>query len=183
MSPVSMSSSVRCLAGANGVSAGSSLARLRYRCCKVQSFSRGEFSAVDGTAYMHIGCNRNWSPYSRMYKLQNDIEFETITTSNTEHGNFEHNDYPSIYIAVLLAVHVFDCDVAEDPCEGAVCECDNYSKFTFYCANEQKYRVLRLWNWKQRPRTWFSQFISYFISDYRFIKQWSIWIHVTHFKK
>ena len=38
------------LAGANGVSAGSSLARLRHRWWKVRSFLRGKFSAVDGTA-------------------------------------------------------------------------------------------------------------------------------------
>ena len=37
------------LAGANGVSAGSSLARLRHRWWKVRSFLRGKFSAVDGT--------------------------------------------------------------------------------------------------------------------------------------
>ena len=40
----------RLLAGANGVSAGSSLARLRHRWWKVRSFLRGKFSAVDGTA-------------------------------------------------------------------------------------------------------------------------------------
>ena len=38
------------LAGANGVSAGSSLARLRHCWWKVRSFLRGKFSAVDGTA-------------------------------------------------------------------------------------------------------------------------------------
>ena len=37
------------LAGANGVSAGSSLARLRHRWWKVRSFLRGKVSAVDGT--------------------------------------------------------------------------------------------------------------------------------------
>ena len=41
-----------------------------------------------------------------MYNLQNDIQFETIPTSNTKNGDFEHSDYhyQSIYIAVLLPV-------------------------------------------------------------------------------
>ena len=39
-----------CLAGANGVSAGSSLARLRHRWWKVRSFLCGKFSSGDGTA-------------------------------------------------------------------------------------------------------------------------------------
>ena len=44
--------------------------------------------------------------------LQNDIQFETIPTANTENGDFTHSDCLSIYIAVLLAaVHVFDCHV------------------------------------------------------------------------
>ena len=45
-----------------------------------------------------------------MYNPQNGIQFETIPTSNTGIGEFKHNDYPSVNIAVL-AVHVFDYDV------------------------------------------------------------------------
>ena len=44
-------------------------------------------------------------------------------------ATFKNSDYPSIYIAVLLDVHVFDCDVTGVPCEGAVCECDYYLHF------------------------------------------------------
>ena len=61
-----------------------------------------------------------------MYELQNGIQFETIPTSNAD---FNNSDYPSIYIAVLLGVHVFDCDVTGVPCEGAVCQCDHYLHF------------------------------------------------------
>ena len=64
-----------------------------------------------------------------MYELQNGIQFETIPTSNAENGDFKNSDYPSIYIAVLLGVHVFDCDVTGVPCEGAVCQCDHYLHF------------------------------------------------------
>ena len=62
-----------------------------------------------------------------MYELQNGIQFETIPTSNAENGDFKNSDYPSIYIAVLLGVYVFDCDVTGVPCEGAV-----WSLFTFW---------------------------------------------------
>ena len=50
-----------------------------------------------------------------MYDLQNGIQFETKPTSNTENGDFKHCAYQftCIYIAVLLAVHMFDCDVTE----------------------------------------------------------------------
>ena len=71
-----------------------------------------------------------------MYELKNGIQFETIPTSNTEKGDFRNSDYSSIYIAVLLAVHVFDCDVMCIPCEGAVGECDHYLKFAFCCCSE-----------------------------------------------
>ena len=64
-----------------------------------------------------------------MYELQNGIQFETIPTSNAENGDFKNSDYPSIYIAVLLGVHVFDCDVTGVPCERAVCQCDHYLHF------------------------------------------------------
>ena len=64
-----------------------------------------------------------------MYELQNSIQFETIPTSNAENGDFKNSDYQSIYIAVLLGVHVFDCDVTGFPCEGAVCQCDHYLHF------------------------------------------------------
>ena len=60
-----------------------------------------------------------------MYELQNGIQFETIPTFNAENSD----DYPSIYIAVLLGVNVFDCDVTGVPCEGAVCQCDHYLHF------------------------------------------------------
>ena len=64
-----------------------------------------------------------------MYELQNGIQFETIPTSNAEKADFKNCDYPSIYIAVLLGVHVFDCDVTGVPCEGAVCTCDHCLHF------------------------------------------------------
>ena len=70
-----------------------------------------------------------------MYELKNGIQFETIPTSNTK-GDFQNSDYSSIYIAVLLAVHVFDCDVMCVPCEGAVGECDHYLKYAFCCCSE-----------------------------------------------
>ena len=73
-----------------------------------------------------------------MYFLPHDKQFQIIGTSNTEDGDFERSVYPSIYIAVLLAVHVFYCDVMGVPCKGAVCECDHYLTFIFYCANEYK---------------------------------------------
>ena len=72
-----------------------------------------------------------WSPYSWLHNLQNGIQLETIPTSNTANGDFKH-DYPSMYITVLLAVHVFYCDVTGDPCGGAMCECDHYLKFVFF---------------------------------------------------
>ena len=77
---------------------------------------------------MYTDFNKNWPPYSRMYELKNGIQFKTMPTFNTEKSDFENSDYPSIYIAVLLAVHVDDCDVTGVPCEGAVCECNNYLK-------------------------------------------------------
>ena len=64
-----------------------------------------------------------------MYDLQNGIQFETIPTSNAENGDFKNSDYPSIYITVLLGVHVFDCDVTGVPCDGVVCQCDRYLHF------------------------------------------------------
>ena len=57
------------------------------------------------------------------------MQFETIPTSNAEKGDLKNSDFSSIYIAVLLVVHVFDCDVMGVPCEGAVCECDHYLHF------------------------------------------------------
>ena len=66
-----------------------------------------------------------------MYELENGIQFETIPTSNAENGDFKNSDYPSIYIAVLLGVRVFDCDVTGVPCEGAVCQCDHYLHFAY----------------------------------------------------
>ena len=45
-----------------------------------------------------------------MYNLQNGIQFETNPTPNTGNGDFKNSNYPSIYIAVLLAVHVVDGD-------------------------------------------------------------------------
>ena len=66
-----------------------------------------------------------------MYELQNGIQFETIPSSNAENGDLKNSDYPSIYIAVLLGVHVFDCDVTGVPCEGAVCQCDHYLHFWY----------------------------------------------------
>ena len=64
-----------------------------------------------------------------MFELQNGIQFETISTSNAENGDFKKGDHPYIYIAVLLGVHVFDCDVKGVPCEGAVCQCDHCLHF------------------------------------------------------
>ena len=61
----------------------------------------------------------------------NDIQFETIPTSKTENFELKQSDYPSVCIAVFLAVHVFDCDVTGVPCDGAVYECDHYLKFIF----------------------------------------------------
>ena len=49
-----------------------------------------------------------------MYNLQNGIQFETIPTPS----DFKHRDYLSIYIAVHLAVYVFDCNVRWVPWEG-----------------------------------------------------------------
>ena len=85
---------------------------------------------------MHINFNKNWPPYSWVHNIKNGIQFESIPISNTENGDFKHSDYPPVYIDVLLALHVFDCDVMGVPCEGVVCEYDRYSKFVFYCANE-----------------------------------------------
>ena len=50
-----------------------------------------------------------------------------MPASNAEHGNFRHSDYLSIYIAVLLAVQVFDCDVK--PWEGVVYGRDHYLNY------------------------------------------------------
>ena len=86
---------------------------------------------------MQIDYNKNWPPYSWMYNLHNSLQFEIILTSNTENHEFKHSDYKSIYIAVLLTVNAFDCDVTGVPCEGTVCECDNYWIFILYCSNEQ----------------------------------------------
>ena len=62
--------------------------------------------------HMHIDFNEKWPLYSWMQSLQNGIQFKTIPTSNTENGDFKHNDFLSIYITVLPAVHVFwgGCD-------------------------------------------------------------------------
>ena len=76
-----------------------------------------------------------------MYELQNGIQFETIPTSNAENGDFKNSNYPSIYIAVLLGVHVFDCDVTGVPWEGAVCQCDHY--FALVRAPKQKSSAVR----------------------------------------
>ena len=66
---------------------------------------------------MHIDFNDSWPPHSWMYNVHNDIQFETIPTSKIEKGDIKHSDYLSIYIAVLLAGQVFDCDVTGVPCE------------------------------------------------------------------
>ena len=70
-----------------------------------------------------------------MYNLQKRIQLEIIPTSNTKNGNFKHSHYQSIYIAVFLAVQVFDCDVMGVPCMGLVCECNHNLKFVFCCNN------------------------------------------------
>ena len=107
----------------------------------------------------HLNFNKNWYLYSWMYELQNGIQFETIRTSNAAKGDFKNSDYPSIYIAVLLGVHVFDCDVTGVPCEGAVCECDHYLLFgILLCQCTKTY--MHLWNWKQPSLTIFSQFLT-----------------------
>ena len=85
-----------------------------------------------------------------MHELQNGIQFETIPNSNAENG-----DYPSIYIAVLLGVHVFDCDVtgfiAREQCVSVII----IYILVFYCANAQKYWNMHLCNWKQHSLTIF----------------------------
>ena len=57
------------LAGANAVSASSSLALLRHRWWKLQPFLRGHLPTVDGTTYMHIDFSNMasvfWDVYSR----------------------------------------------------------------------------------------------------------------------
>ena len=73
-----------------------------------------------------------------MYNPQHGIYSETMLTSNTANEDFEQRDNPSIYLSVLLAVHVFDCDVTEVHCEGAVCECDHYLRVVFYGIYEQQ---------------------------------------------
>ena len=65
-----------------------------------------------------------------MYALQNGIQFQTIPTSNAENGDLKNSDYPSIYIAVHLDVHVLDFGVTGVPCEGAVCQCDHHLHFS-----------------------------------------------------
>ena len=74
-----------------------------------------------------------------MYELQNGIQFETIPTSNAENGDFKNSDYPSIYIAVLLGVHVFDCDVTEFLAREQCVSMIIIYILVFYCANAQKY--------------------------------------------
>ena len=96
-----------------------------------------------------------------MYELQNGIQFEAIPTSNAENGDFKNSDYPSIYIAVLLGVHVFDCDVTGVPCDGAVrVSVTIIYILVFYCANAQKYWNMQLCNWKQYSLTIFTQFLT-----------------------
>ena len=65
-----------------------------------------------------------------MCNLQNGMQFETIISSDIENGDFKHKHYRSICIAVLLAVHVFDCDVTGDSGERATLQC--YHLWIFY---------------------------------------------------
>ena len=46
-----------------------------------------------------------------MQNIQNEIQFKIIPTAHTENDDFKHKDYQSICIAVILGMHVFDCDV------------------------------------------------------------------------
>ena len=78
---------------------------------------------------MRTDFDKNWLPYSWIYNLQNGLELRTIPVSYMGNGDFKHSDYLSIYIAVLLAVHVFDCDVTGVPCEEVACECDHHLIF------------------------------------------------------
>ena len=87
---------------------------------------------------MHIDFNKKWPSYSVVYNLNKWHTFWDNPYPNTENGDFKHSEYPSIYIAGLLAVHVFDYDVTGVPCEGEVCECDRCLGFIFYCASEHK---------------------------------------------
>ena len=85
-----------------------------------ESFSRDFFSTVDDTAYVYTDFNKEWAPYFFLYNLENGILLETISNANTENNYFKYGDYPSIYIALFLTVHVFGCDVTGVPCEGGL---------------------------------------------------------------
>ena len=66
---------------------------------------------------MHNDFNKKkWPLYSWMYNLQNGIQFETIATSKIKTATL-NTGTRSIYIAVHLAVYVFDCNVTGVPCE------------------------------------------------------------------
>ena len=75
-----------------------------------------------------------------------------------------------IFIAVLLAVDVFDSDVMGVPCEGALCECDHNLKFVFYCANEQQYPGICVYETENVLRLYFHSSFRNVYSDYRFIR-------------
>ena len=67
---------------------------------------------------MHNDFNKKkWPLYSWMYNLQNGIQFETIPTSKTKTATL-NTGTRSIFIAVHLAVYVFDCNITGVPCEG-----------------------------------------------------------------
>ena len=106
---------------------------VRYSHFRVEIFR--QLTALSKCASISI--IKNYPPYSWMHSLQNGIQCKTIPTSNTENYYFKHSDYLSIYIVVLLAEHVFDCDITEVTCNGAVCECDHHLKFVFYCTNDK----------------------------------------------
>ena len=140
-------------ASANGVSASSSLAQLRHRCCNRhvsiaifwQLMALPKCTSISiklASAFLDVQSTKQFAVWDNGY-----LQYKK--------DDFKHCNDPSIYIAVFLATHVFDCDLTGVPCEEAVCKCDHCWKFVFHCANGQKCLDICHWNWKQLSPTWF----------------------------
>ena len=151
------------------------------RWCRVQSFLHfcmmifWQLAALPKCTSISL---KNCPSYSGEYNLQNGIQFGKMPIPNTENGDFKGIEYPSIYIAVLLAVHVFDCDITGVPCNATII-------WNLYSIATMKNKIPGYIFMKLKTTFWtyISQFLSQCLSDYRFLKLWSIWILLAPFQK
>ena len=149
--------------------------RLRRRWCTVQSFSRGDFSAVEGTAKctsisVKIALCIFWYiSYKTAYSLRQSLPpIPKMATLNTETTRL----FTSLRFSLCICWWIVTSRefLATELCMNVVIIWNLYSIGAMDTKCRDIDLGLRLWNWEHRSPTWFSQFLSHRLSHYRFIR-------------